>query len=200
MDALCLNHLGFLPLSGFLKSQRRRAAKPNLLRNFKVRVQSGDQGTEKERTKSRFTYLTRTHTLTLLKQQMRVAVANEDYKEAARLRDALKAFEDREPTLRLKNLLKKAIAEERFEDAARYKEELQRIEPEALLKCCSDCTTHGIRVQVKSVYVPGRSHPLKGRYFFAYRIKISNLGHWSVQLLNRHWAITDATGKTEHVW
>lgn len=38
-----------------------------------------------------------------------------DYKEAARLRDSLKLFEDEEPFLRLRRLLKEAIAEERFE-------------------------------------------------------------------------------------
>lgn len=39
----------------------------------------------------------------------------QDYKQAARLRDSLKIFEDEEPVLRLRRLLKEAIAEERFE-------------------------------------------------------------------------------------
>lgn len=58
----------------------------------------------------------------------------------------------------------------------------------------------GIRVQVRSVYVKGRSQPSKGQYFFAYRIRISNCCNRLVQLLRRHWAITDAVGKTEHIW
>jgi len=39
----------------------------------------------------------------------------QDYKEAARIRDSLKLFEDEEPVLRLRRLLKEAIAEERFQ-------------------------------------------------------------------------------------
>ena len=38
-----------------------------------------------------------------------------DYKEAARIRDSLRSFEEEEPVLRLRRLLKQAIAEERFE-------------------------------------------------------------------------------------
>ncbi|KAH9315194.1 hypothetical protein KI387_023821, partial [Taxus chinensis] len=124
----------------------------------------------------------------------------QDYKEASRLRDALKLLEDEEPALRLQSLLKKAISEERFEDATKYRNELELIAPDALLKCFSDTTTFGIRVQVRSIYVRGRSQPSKGQYFFAYRIRISNMSDRPVQLLRRHWAITDATGKTEHIW
>ncbi len=57
----------------------------------------------------------------------------------------------------------------------------------------------GIRVRVRSVYVRDRSQPCKQQYFFAYRIRISNEGFRSVQLLSRHWIITDAAGKIEHV-
>jgi len=39
----------------------------------------------------------------------------QDYKEAARLRDSLRSFEDEEPVLRLRGLMRKAIEEERFE-------------------------------------------------------------------------------------
>uniref|UniRef100_A0A3Q7J7I4 ApaG domain-containing protein n=1 Tax=Solanum lycopersicum TaxID=4081 RepID=A0A3Q7J7I4_SOLLC len=58
----------------------------------------------------------------------------------------------------------------------------------------------GIRVQVRSVYIEGRSQPSKGLYFFAYRIRITNNSDRPVQLLRRHWIITDANGKTENVW
>jgi len=153
-----------------------------------------------KRAEARSSFLSRSQTHTLLKQQMRVAALNEDYKEAARIRDALKVMEDQEPALRLLSLLKKAISEERFEDAAKYRNELELIAPDALLKCFSDTTTLGIRVQVRSVYVKGRSQPSKGQYFFAYRIRISNCCNRPVQLLRRHWAITDAVGKTEHIW
>jgi hypothetical protein len=39
----------------------------------------------------------------------------QDYKEAARLRDSLRSFEEKEPMLCLRRLMKKAIEEERFE-------------------------------------------------------------------------------------
>ncbi|KAF3669832.1 Protein ApaG [Capsicum annuum] len=58
----------------------------------------------------------------------------------------------------------------------------------------------GIRIKVRSVYIEGRSHPSKGLYFFAYRISITNNSDRPVQLLRRHWIITDANGKTENVW
>ncbi len=63
----------------------------------------------------------------------------------------------------------------------------------------SDTTTRGVRVQVQSAYVPERSAPQEGRYFFAYRIRISNLGEQTVQLVSRRWVITDADGHVEHV-
>jgi len=63
----------------------------------------------------------------------------------------------------------------------------------------SDVTTRGVRVQVQSAYVPERSAPQEGRYFFAYRIRISNLGEQTVQLVSRRWVITDANGHVEHV-
>ncbi|HXY38121.1 MAG TPA: Co2+/Mg2+ efflux protein ApaG [Vicinamibacteria bacterium] len=63
----------------------------------------------------------------------------------------------------------------------------------------SDVITRGVRVQVQSAYVPERSAPQEGRYFFAYRIRISNLGEQTVQLVSRRWVITDANGHVEHV-
>jgi ApaG protein len=63
----------------------------------------------------------------------------------------------------------------------------------------SDTTTRGIRVEVRTAYVPERSSPADSQYFFAYRIRISNLGDETVQLLSRHWMISDGEGNTEHV-
>ncbi|THU59114.1 hypothetical protein C4D60_Mb03t21580 [Musa balbisiana] len=138
-----------------------------------------------------------------LRKLMRKAIEEErfeDYKEAARIRDSLKFFEEEEPALHLRKLMRKAIEEERFEDAAKYRDELKIIAPHSLLKCSSDATTLGIRVQVRSVYIESRSHPSKWQYFFAYRIRISNNSQHPVQLLRRHWIITDANGRTENVW
>jgi ApaG protein len=63
----------------------------------------------------------------------------------------------------------------------------------------SDTTTQGIRVQVESLYDEDRSAPQENYYFFAYRVRISNAGTRSAQLLSREWIITDATGYQQHV-
>jgi ApaG protein len=63
----------------------------------------------------------------------------------------------------------------------------------------SDTTTHGIRVQVRSRYLPERSAPREEQYLFAYHITISNVGHDTAQLISRHWYITNAEGQTEEV-
>ncbi|XP_068665595.1 uncharacterized protein [Aristolochia californica] len=145
-------------------------------------------------------FLSRSQTYALLKQQMEVAAKSEDYKEAARIRDSLRSFEEEEPVLRLRRLMRKAIEEEKFEDAAKYRDELKQLAPHALVKCSSDATTLGIRVEVRSAYIEGQSQPLKGQYFFSYQIRITNNSDRPVQLLRRHWIITDANGKTENIW
>jgi ApaG protein len=63
----------------------------------------------------------------------------------------------------------------------------------------SDRTSLGIRVQVRSAYVPERSVPAQGRYFFAYMVRISNVGSETAQLVSRRWVITDADGDVETV-
>ncbi len=63
----------------------------------------------------------------------------------------------------------------------------------------SDTTTRGIRIQVSSVYVPERSDPEEHYFFFAYRVRITNMGTESAQLLSREWIITDLDGNSERV-
>jgi ApaG protein len=65
----------------------------------------------------------------------------------------------------------------------------------------SEAITNGIRVRVVSQYVPEHSHagPGERQWFFAYTVKISNDGLDTVQLVSRHWVITDATGHVEEV-
>jgi ApaG protein len=63
----------------------------------------------------------------------------------------------------------------------------------------SQATTHGVRIEVESAYVPERSAPEQDYYFFAYRVRISNVGEETVQLLSRHWVITDGDSKIEEV-
>lgn len=63
----------------------------------------------------------------------------------------------------------------------------------------SDTVTRGIRVQVRSVYVPERSAPREQHFFFAYHVRIANEGGETAQLQSRHWIITDANGDVQEV-
>ncbi|HSF99691.1 MAG TPA: Co2+/Mg2+ efflux protein ApaG [Vicinamibacterales bacterium] len=63
----------------------------------------------------------------------------------------------------------------------------------------SEATTRGIRVSVVSEYEPERSQPTDGQWFFLYTITITNTGTEPVQLVSRHWIITNANGEVEEV-
>ncbi len=63
----------------------------------------------------------------------------------------------------------------------------------------SEAVTNSVRVEVESQYAPEHSHPFQHKWFFHYTVRISNEGPDTVQLLTRHWIITDATGHTEEV-
>jgi ApaG protein len=63
----------------------------------------------------------------------------------------------------------------------------------------SEAVTRGVRIQVRSAYIPERSAPAEGRYFFAYHVLISNEGTETVQLISREWIITDGDGRVERV-
>ena len=59
--------------------------------------------------------------------------------------------------------------------------------------------THGIQVTVLPEFLPDRSEPAQNRYVWAYTIEIANMGDREVQLVARHWTITDADGRVEEV-
>lgn len=63
----------------------------------------------------------------------------------------------------------------------------------------SETVTRGIRVRVQPRYVPEQSDPDVGQYLFAYHITIRNEGGDTVQLLSRHWVITDGEGHVNEV-
>ena len=56
-----------------------------------------------------------------------------------------------------------------------------------------------ITVEVETTYVRDQSIPEESRYVFAYTITITNTGTVPVQLLGRHWVITDANNKVQEV-
>jgi len=63
----------------------------------------------------------------------------------------------------------------------------------------STAVTDGIRVTVRSAYVPDQSVPLAKRFVFSYAVRIENQGGEPAQLRTRHWIITDGAGKVEEV-
>ena len=60
-------------------------------------------------------------------------------------------------------------------------------------------TTRGIRVEVRSEYVPERSSVKDQSYWFQYHVRISNVGQKTAQLISREWIITNANGEVERV-
>jgi ApaG protein len=63
----------------------------------------------------------------------------------------------------------------------------------------SEAVTNSVRVEVESQYAPDHSQPFQSHWFFHYTVKITNEGDDTVQLLSRHWIITDGTGHAEEV-
>jgi len=59
--------------------------------------------------------------------------------------------------------------------------------------------TRSIEVTVTPRFIPDRSSPQNGYYFWAYTIEITNHGVETVQLKTRHWRITDALGRLQEV-
>lgn len=63
----------------------------------------------------------------------------------------------------------------------------------------SEAVTRGVRVLVRSEFVPQRSEPEANNYFFAYHITIRNEGMEPIRLISRHWIIADSSGKEQEV-
>lgn len=59
--------------------------------------------------------------------------------------------------------------------------------------------TRDIQVTVFPEFMPDRSEPKAGRFFWAYTIEVANLGRVRVQLVARYWRITDGRGHVEEV-
>lgn len=63
----------------------------------------------------------------------------------------------------------------------------------------SEAVTRGIRVEVMSRYSPENSKPLEDDWVFQYTVRITNQSEETVQLVTRHWIITDGVGDVEQV-
>ncbi len=63
----------------------------------------------------------------------------------------------------------------------------------------SEAVTHGIRVEVMSQHSAENSRPSQNEWVFQYTVRITNISEETVQLLSRHWVITDALDHVEEV-
>lgn len=63
----------------------------------------------------------------------------------------------------------------------------------------SEAITHGIRIHVNSRYSEEHSKPQENHWFFLYTITISNESQKTIQLLKRHWIITDGNGDIQEI-
>jgi ApaG protein len=60
-------------------------------------------------------------------------------------------------------------------------------------------TTRSIKVTVIPAFLAEQSDPMEDHYVWAYTIQIENEGEETVQLINRHWHITDSHGSVQEV-
>ena len=59
--------------------------------------------------------------------------------------------------------------------------------------------TRGVVVRVSVSFLPEQSEPENGRWFWAYHIRLENVGAQEAQLLTRRWVITDGRGARHSV-
>jgi ApaG protein len=62
-----------------------------------------------------------------------------------------------------------------------------------------EARTGDIVVRVRPSYLAGQSEPDARRWVWAYQVEIENHGPVAVQLMSRHWRITDGRGVEEEV-
>jgi ApaG protein len=55
-------------------------------------------------------------------------------------------------------------------------------------------TTRDVTVRVSVSFLPEQSEPARGRWFWAYHVRIENGGRRAVQLVSREWSIVDGRG------
>ena len=60
-------------------------------------------------------------------------------------------------------------------------------------------TTQTITVKVEPTFLDNQSAPDEDRYVWAYHVRIENNGSHTVQLIDRHWRITDWQGNVHEV-
>lgn len=63
----------------------------------------------------------------------------------------------------------------------------------------STCETQGVKIIARPSYLAEQSQPDQNRWVWSYRITIANESDDAVQLVDRHWLITDAGGEIEEI-
>ena len=66
-------------------------------------------------------------------------------------------------------------------------------------RTASSTTTSGIRIELRSEFMPERRSPRDASYLFQYDVRISNVASETAQLISREWIITNADGEVERV-
>lgn len=59
--------------------------------------------------------------------------------------------------------------------------------------------TDGVKISVEQFYQPEYSNPVQSEFMFAYRVTIENNNSFPVQLLRRHWWISDSNADKREV-
>ena len=72
-------------------------------------------------------------------------------------------------------------------------------DPPAMDPSMYSCVTRDIEITVLPEFMPDRSDPDVGHYFWSYTVEIANQSHTTVQVTARHWKITDGNGRSEEV-
>ena len=75
----------------------------------------------------------------------------------------------------------------------------RRPRPAASTTPVYEAVTRDITVRVMPEYLPEQSSRERGRWVWAYTVEIENRSQDQVQLVSRHWVITDALNRTEEV-
>ncbi len=60
-------------------------------------------------------------------------------------------------------------------------------------------TTRDIRITVRPLFLDEQSDPEEDHYVWAYQVTIDNEGARTIQLMRRHWVITEASGLVREV-
>lgn len=58
---------------------------------------------------------------------------------------------------------------------------------------------YNVKIEASVIFIAEESDEERGHYVFAYTITITNDGTVGIQLISRHWVITDANEQTQEV-